>query len=159
MSLRPQIRVVRDGPLLVQGLPLTRLVRTEAGTYTTEPAEAPGDPYALCRCGRSAELPFCDAEPPYGCFDEEPPGGPAPKPFRWDVPDPSRPGLALKPNGPVRVAGSVPIRTDNDDLPPTDRVSLCRCGTSRSQPLCDGSHKVVGYREPADPRPRPDPAR
>ena len=140
--------------MLVEGLPLTRLVKSGTGTHATEPVDpSPGDTYALCRCGRSAVLPFCDAEPPYGCFEEEPPGGPPPKPLRWEVPDPSRPGIALKPNGPVRVAGTVQIRTDAGDLPPTDRISLCRCGSSRSQPLCDGSHKVVGYREPVDPPP------
>jgi CDGSH-type Zn-finger protein len=160
MSGRPQIRVVRDGPMLVEGLPLTRLVKSVTGMYATQPAEpSPGDAYALCRCGRSTVLPLCDAQPPYGCFEEEGPGGPLPKPVRWEIPDPSRPGLALKPNGPVRVAGPVSIRTDGGDLPPTDRVSLCRCGTSRSQPLCDGSHKVVGYREPVDPPPANRPAR
>ena len=135
--------------MLVEGLPLTRLVRDERGTQATEPADAPpGDAYALCRCGRSEALPFCDAEPPYRCFEEVPPGGPNPKPLSWEVPDPSRPGLALKPDGPVRVAGWVPIDTEAGELPPSDRVSLCRCGASGSQPLCDGSHKAVAYREP-----------
>ncbi len=155
MSGTPRIRVVRNGPMLVEGLPLTRLARGTDGSYSTEPVEpAPGDVYALCRCGRSGRLPFCDAEPPYGCFVEEPQGGgPAPKPFRWEVPDPARPGLALKPDGPVRVAGRVPIETEHAQRPPVERVSLCRCGASRSQPLCDGSHKIVGYRDRADPSP------
>ena len=148
----PRIRIVRGGPLLVEGLALTRLVRDEHDVQTTSSvAPSPGDDYALCRCGRSAALPFCDAEPPYACFEEEPSGGPPPKPFRWEIPDPSRPGLTLKPDGPVRVAGSVRIRTAEGDLLPSDRVSLCRCGASRSQPLCDGSHKMIGYREPPGP--------
>jgi CDGSH-type Zn-finger protein len=142
--------------MLVEGLTLTRLVKEAAGAQSTEPVEPqPSQPFALCRCGRSATLPLCDREPPYACFEEElQGGGPTPKPFRWDVPDPSRPGLALKPNGPVRVAGGVPIQTEDGRQLSEDRISLCRCGTSRSQPVCDGSHKIVGYREPADPSPR-----
>jgi CDGSH-type Zn-finger protein len=145
--------VVRNGPMLVEGIALTRLVRGSDGHQAIEPVEPqPSHPYALCRCGRSGSLPFCDAEPPYACFQEEPQGGgPPPKPLRWEVPDPSRPALALKPDGPVRVAGSVRIQTPEGPLPPTDRVSLCRCGTSRSQPLCDGSHKIVPYREGPSP--------
>ena len=84
-------------------------------------------------------------------------GGPEPKPFRWNVPDPAAPGLALKPNGPVRVAGRVPIEAEGTDPLTEDRISLCRCGASRSQPVCDGSHKIVGYREPLEPEPSPSP--
>ncbi len=157
MSAAPRIRIVRNGPMLVDRLELMRLVAA-----APDPAGGPiqrlasfhpprRDAYALCRCGGSSILPFCDADPPYGCFEEEPPGGPAPKPLRWDVPDPSTAAIALKPDGPVRVAGGVPILTEEGELPPADRVSLCRCGASRSQPLCDGSHKVVGFRESFTP--------
>jgi CDGSH-type Zn-finger protein len=145
----PWIRIVRNGPMLVEGPPVTRLLRDEAGAQATELLKPqPAQPYALCRCGRSTTLPLCDREFPYGCFQEEPQGGgPEPKPFRWDVPDPSKAGLALKPDGPVRVTGGVPIEGDGGVLPRVDRISLCRCGASRSQPICDGSHKIVGYRD------------
>ena len=92
-------------------------------------------------------MPFCERAAPYGCFEEEPATGPEPAPFRWDVPDPSRPGIAIKPNGPVRLAGSVPVTYDGHEVPRRDRVSLCRCGASRCQPLCDSSHKVIGFRD------------
>jgi CDGSH-type Zn-finger protein len=141
--------------MLIEGLTLTRLVRDETGLQSTETVEpSPGGGYALCRCGRSGTLPLCDRQPPYACFREEPQGGgPPPKPVRWEVPDPARPGLALKPDGPVRVAGGVRIETREGLLPPAGRISLCRCGASRSQPLCDGSHKIVAYREGSDPSP------
>ncbi|MEP6476795.1 MAG: CDGSH iron-sulfur domain-containing protein [Actinomycetota bacterium] len=153
MTREPRIRVVPNGPMLVEGLPLTRLLREADGSQSTRAVDpAPGDPYALCRCGRSTSLPLCDGEPPYACFEEEPQGGgPPPKPFRWEVPDPTRPGIALKQDGPVRVAGGVPIETEDGQRPPVDRVSLCRCGVSASQPVCDGSHKIVGYRDQGDP--------
>jgi len=155
MSGTPRIRIVRDGPMLVDGLTVTRLVRDDDGAQTTQPLEPqPAQPVALCRCGASGSMPLCDRAPPYGCFREEPQGGgPVPKPFRWDVPHPGLPGLALKPDGPVRVAGGVPIETDRPVVAPVDRISLCRCGASRSQPVCDGSHKIVGFRDGPDPSP------
>lgn len=62
----PEIRVEEDGPYQVNGpLPIsrTRSVKTEFGEpvdYTPfEPLEA-GETYRLCRCGRSANKPFCD---------------------------------------------------------------------------------------------------
>jgi CDGSH-type Zn-finger protein len=139
-----QIRIVPGGPMLVRGLALRRLVRGDEGWHLEETGI--GEDYALCRCGRSATMPRCDRDEPFGCFEETPPTAPDPAPFRWDVPDPSAPGLALKPDGPVRVAGGVPIAYGARDLEPVDRVSLCRCGASRCQPLCDSSHKAAGYR-------------
>jgi CDGSH-type Zn-finger protein len=141
-----RIHVVPGGPLVVEQVPLGTL-RRAGETYDVEPI-ATGPSYRLCRCGRSGDMPFCDRPAPYDCFEEEPADGPAPAPFRWDVPDPvGPPAIALKPNGPIRVAGGAPITCGDRTLPPSDRVSICRCGASRAQPLCDSSHKVVGYRD------------
>jgi CDGSH-type Zn-finger protein len=130
--------------MLVAGLALQWLARGDDG-WTLQTSGEGGD-YALCRCGRSSTMPRCDRDAPYDCFEEMPPIGPSPAPYRWDVPDPTAPGLALKPDGPVRVSGGVPITYGDRRLEPTDRVSLCRCGASRCQPLCDSSHKVIGFR-------------
>ena len=139
------ITVVPGGPMLVDGVPVGTLVRTDQRS-TVEPIDAP-QPCAICRCGASATMPWCDRPAPYRCFDEAPADGPEPAPFRWDVPDPSGPpAVALKPDGPVRVAGGAPVTYADEPMSPCDRVSLCRCGHSQAQPLCDGSHKIVGYR-------------
>jgi CDGSH-type Zn-finger protein len=29
-------------------------------------------------------------------------------------------------------------------------VALCRCGKSRMRPLCDGTHRTIGFRAPGD---------
>jgi CDGSH-type Zn-finger protein len=140
-----RIHVVPGGPMLVEDIPVGMLRRDGDG-YAIDLLASP-EPCALCRCGRSDTMPFCDREAPYACFEEEPREGPEPAPFRWDAPDPAGPpAIALKPDGPVRVAGGPPITHGDRPLPPVDRVSLCRCGASRAQPICDGSHKVVGYR-------------
>jgi CDGSH-type Zn-finger protein len=143
---RPAIRIVRGGPMLVEGLSLGRLEH-DGDSWRIEPVAETGSSYAICRCGTSSSMPLCDRPPPYGCFEEEPPAAPEPAPYRWDVPDPAGPpALALKPDGPVRVTGGVAISYDDEPVAERDRLSLCRCGESRCQPLCDSSHKVVGYR-------------
>jgi CDGSH-type Zn-finger protein len=140
-----RIHVVPGGPLLVEGLPVHVLRRTDGG-YAIEPLDD-ADAHAICRCGTSSSMPVCDKEPPYRCFEEEPQEGIDPAPFRWDVPDPAGPpAVALKPDGPVRVAGPEPVTYGDKVVTGRDRLSLCRCGASRTQPLCDGSHKVVGFR-------------
>jgi CDGSH-type Zn-finger protein len=143
----PLIEAIAGGPLRVRRVPLVRLVRTGGGWVTGDPLTDAAE-YLVCRCGRSGSLPLCNASPPYACFEEEPPTGRLPKPFAWEMPDASHPAVALKPDGPIRVAGPTPV-TDAEGSVVDDgaRVSLCRCGASGCQPLCDGSHKVVGYRE------------
>ena len=45
------IHVIPDGPI--------KVANAESITYCGEPIDADGDVY-LCRCGRSANAPFCD---------------------------------------------------------------------------------------------------
>lgn len=150
---RRAVRIVRGGPMLVTGVPVAHIVpdACEGGWHLRgETAEAT---VALCRCGRSGSMPRCDREPPYVCFDEPAPdpGAPAPKDPTWTVPDPTRPSIGLRANGPARVAGDVPV-TDagGHPVPARDgRLSLCRCGVSRHQPICDGSHKAAGFADPS----------
>ena len=141
------IEAIAGGPLRVRGVPLVRLLREGDSWATGDPLTEEAE-YLVCRCGASGSLPLCDAAPPYACFEEEQPTGRLPKPFAWEVPDTSHPAVALKPNGPIRVAGATPLTDRSGAVVDVGaRVSLCRCGASGCQPLCDGSHKVVGYRE------------
>jgi CDGSH-type Zn-finger protein len=71
----PEIRIAKDGPYLVSGnIPLARTtigtnaegesVRWDWGDrYATEAS------YALCRCGHSAQKPFCDGSHLKAGFD------------------------------------------------------------------------------------------
>lgn len=62
--------------------------------------------------------------------------------------------ITIRPNGPYRVEGGVPLeRSDGtlDELKPA--YSLCRCGQSKNKPYCDSTHKECGFEgaEIADP--------
>ena len=39
------------------------------------------------------------------------------------------------------------IRADGKPWEPRNRVMLCRCGESGNKPLCDGTHRTIGFRE------------
>ncbi len=52
-------------------------------------------------------------------------------------------------NGPLQVRGKVTIRDARNEVVREDtRASLCRCGASENKPFCDGSHRLVGFRDP-----------
>ena len=54
--------------------------------------------------------------------------------------------VAIVPDGPLVVTGGVPVnRADGRPLETRNRVTLCRCGQSSNKPLCDGTHKQVGF--------------
>ena len=54
--------------------------------------------------------------------------------------------VAVVPDGPLWVTGGIPVaRRDGKPLETRNRVTLCRCGASANKPLCDGSHKDVGF--------------
>ncbi|KAB8196793.1 hypothetical protein FH608_008860 [Nonomuraea phyllanthi] len=46
------------------------------------------------------------------------------------------------------VTGGVPVhRADGRPLETRNRMTLCRCGHSGNKPLCDGTHRKIGFRE------------
>jgi CDGSH-type Zn-finger protein len=54
-------------------------------------------------------------------------------------------------DGPLFVTGDIPIeRSDGQPIETRNRVTLCRCGASANKPLCDGTHKKVGFQDSAE---------
>ena len=51
-------------------------------------------------------------------------------------------------HGPLELRGDLEIATAEGTALRETRVSLCRCGRSRNQPFCDGSHHPAGFRDP-----------
>jgi CDGSH-type Zn-finger protein len=56
--------------------------------------------------------------------------------------------------GALWVTGGVPVRrADGRPLETRDRMTLCRCGHSAGKPLCDGTHRKIGFREEPNEEP------
>ena len=54
--------------------------------------------------------------------------------------------IAVIADGPLWLTGGIPVqRADGESFETRNRVTLCRCGHSANKPLCDGSHKQVGF--------------
>jgi len=130
-----------DGPLLVRSPLRVRTAGAEDGIAKPKAA--------LCRCGQSANKPFCDGAhrdiefPASGPIDttratsepEAPPGREAGEAV-----------VTAHANGPLHFDGVVEISGDGHEgsahfLQPW----LCRCGASKNKPFCDGSHKEIGF--------------
>jgi CDGSH-type Zn-finger protein len=216
-----RIRVQPNGPYVVSGgVPLTRrsIVYSEHGEPTTwrTDAELGTRPVvALCRCGGSANKPYCDGSHATNGFDgtetaaetdyherarrydgtavvvrddrslcehagfcgnrvsnvwkmvgegltddsvvraqvmamiERCPSGALT--YRLAERDPDlEPELgvavAVTADGPYFVTGAIDVeRADGARLEARNRMTLCRCGASANKPLCDGSHRDVGF--------------
>ncbi len=75
-----------------------------------------------------------------------------PAPDVHDEPLPSVPGsITVCPDGPLLVRGPVELLSADGEPVQHHRrvVALCRCGRSRLKPLCDGSHRLNRFRDPA----------
>jgi CDGSH-type Zn-finger protein len=70
--------------------------------------------------------------------------------------DPPPVTLTLYRDGPYIVRGPLRIVDEEGRVidPGRATVALCRCGRSRTQPFCDGTHNRIGFRGPARGRER-----
>ncbi len=129
------VQVAYNGPLFVRGE-----LELEAA-----PENVPGLKFraALCRCGQSGNKPFCDNSHEdagfrdYGAIGES-----------GDDNAASGGLLQIKAvkNGPLVLQGNVTLKGGAGRKSwQGKQVTLCRCGSSRNKPFCDGQHKVVGF--------------
>lgn len=101
------------------------------------------DNVALCRCGHSADKPFCDGshnEAGFendGCFTDE----------RAESLEGEGPlVITVRENAMLLAKGPVTINSADGSCTTTrNKVALCRCGESSSKPFCDASHKGCGF--------------
>lgn len=125
-----RVRVQENGPVEVSGD-----LRFGEARFTRA---------TLCRCGQSANMPFCDHSHVKAGFSAT--GEPAPSDKDGDT----RMGAALEirpvPNGPLGLVGPVEVTSGSGArIARTEKLFLCRCGQSASKPFCDGSHKAAGF--------------
>lgn len=62
--------------------------------------------------------------------------------------DDARAVITACPNGPLLVRGDFAIAArpgEDPERPERAVVALCRCGASAIKPLCDGTHKLIGF--------------
>jgi CDGSH-type Zn-finger protein len=60
-------------------------------------------------------------------------------------------------DGPYLIRGDFVLQDQEGNELPLERrtIALCRCGKSRIRPLCDGTHKLIGFEAPSSPEPWP----
>jgi CDGSH-type Zn-finger protein len=127
------LRVRPDGPNVVTG---EIAIVTSTGIREMKTA-------VLCRCGHSADKPFCDGAHVKAGFAD---------PARLSAPVDSlgaaRGKLTVTPlrNGPNRCEGPLTLRGVDGRTAASTSTLLCRCGGSQTKPFCDGTHKKNGFR-------------
>ena len=126
------LRLRENGPLALEAPMVLRGVALETPRAT------------LCRCGASAQKPFCDGSHAAAGFIAS--GEPA---LQVSEPLKVRDGvvsLEPRPNGSLRIIGNLEIVSGTGrTVSRVTQVFLCRCGQSKNKPYCDSSHRAAGF--------------
>lgn len=133
MSDRAEIDVLDDGPYIVDGL---EELSNSKGEDLEISAKA-----ALCRCGASANKPYCDGTHKKIGFTDKVDKGETEYTGSEGVSS-----ICVTHNGPLEVSGANDLKAkDEMKLSEDNPYYLCRCGASENKPFCDGSHKRIGF--------------
>jgi CDGSH-type Zn-finger protein len=129
------VNVAYNGPLFVRG----------DLSIADAPSNAPGLKYraALCRCGKSANKPFCDNSHEKAGFQDYGAVG-----EKGDAESAAGGMLEIRPvkDGPILLNGNVTILNGSGrEAWRGNKTALCRCGESNNKPFCDGQHKKAGF--------------
>ncbi|MCP3866494.1 MAG: hypothetical protein GY703_00035 [Gammaproteobacteria bacterium] len=99
---------------------------------------------ALCRCGHSANKPFCDNShvkvgfEDYGAVGETGDG---------KAGDSGKLKITPLQDGPLLFSGNLTICAGSGRKAWSGtNVALCRCGASKNKPFCDGAHREAGFK-------------
>jgi CDGSH-type Zn-finger protein/uncharacterized Fe-S cluster protein YjdI len=133
------VAVVPNGPLHVRGnLEVGVPGQTERLKETR---------VALCRCGQSANKPFCDnshLEASFVAGDLEV----MPERAVDAVPEPGGATVTPRENASLFIEGTVRFTAADGTVGWISNPALCRCGLSSTRPFCDGSHKNGAFVAP-----------
>ena len=133
------IMVRPDGPLICAS-ESNVIVQDAEGNVLGQDKEL-----ALCRCGNSANKPFCDGSHKRSGFNAQ-------QAFTDDKPEQgiSTHGdlvITVKPNAMLLIKSPVTIFSrDGESVTQRSRGALCRCGQSAKKPFCDVTHKTCGFK-------------
>lgn len=98
---------------------------------------------ALCRCGASANKPFCDGAHEKADFRDQGAVGETGGELEAEGGE-----LTVKraKNGPLLLSGNFSILCGSGRPAwKGTKAALCRCGHSKNKPFCDGAHKAAGF--------------
>jgi CDGSH-type Zn-finger protein/uncharacterized Fe-S cluster protein YjdI len=125
-----------DGPLYLRG---DIRIKTQDGQAQWNDTRV-----ALCRCGASANKPFCDLSHTKSGFAD---AGMPPRQNGGNAPAPGPLELTLAADGPVLFKGAVAVKDASGNIAVRmEAGAFCRCGASANKPFCDGSHTRVGFK-------------
>ncbi len=127
---------VPNGPLIATG-------ELEVHRGTSEPVV--GQPRAsLCRCGASANKPFCDGSHRTSGFVDA--GEAVPEEPIAEITATGPVVFTPLPAGPLLANGPLTIQNAAKQIiANTTETAFCRCGASSNKPYCDGSHAAIGF--------------
>ena len=131
------IRLLKNGPLYLRG---DFTIVSGAGELVIEDTRA-----ALCRCGGSANKPFCDNTHKTIGFIA-PATIAEPQTTVGEPLDGGKLCIETTTNGPLHITGHFMVLNDRGETiyQGTDE-SFCRCGGSANKPFCDGTHTEIGF--------------
>ena len=129
------VRVEPNGPLYASGDLRVQLGDDESPRVVRA---------ALCRCGHSANKPFCDNAHIDAGFED---GGVIVdgRMKEGDAGDDAGLEVVLADKGPLLLRGPVTVVGADGSTSSGVGGALCRCGHSTNKPFCDGSHKAAGF--------------
>lgn len=134
MSEPNKVQISAHGPAIVSG---EVRITTPDGEVVEETANV-----ALCRCGSSANKPFCDGSHKRVEFGDP---GILAEAEGEDIEPEGELAAILALNGPVIFRGAAEWCGADGSTVRFAKKSMCRCGNSDTKPFCDGSHKRVGF--------------
>lgn len=130
------VHVAYNGPLFIRGdLEVDGTTEDMPGVKTRA---------ALCRCGASANKPFCDNSHLKSGFTDY--GAVGQKGDGFDAPG-GKLRVGRAPDGPLILNGNFAIVASGGQVTwKGQKAALCRCGESKNKPFCDGAHKAAGFK-------------
>ena len=125
-----------NGPLIANG-------DLQIQTGAAEPVSQPRA--SLCRCGASANKPFCDgSHRTIGFVDA---GTAIPAESIVEITATGQVVFTPLPDGPLLAEGPLTVQNAaKETIAIVTDTAFCRCGASANKPYCDGSHAAIGFR-------------